>query len=192
LVGKIFAGMMVLAGLLKADPISFILTGEWGYNLWLPLLGLFLYMAAAEEEKATITFASLEGIKVKHVMRTERTSVSEYMPLLELVRKMLEERTAEYVVVNDSGDLKGFITITTVKKVPVEQRHLLSVSDVMSPYDRIGRLISNEEESAEALKIMIRDKLEFLAVKDDKSGDFTGIITRKDLAIYIEMLSGRF
>ncbi len=192
LVGKIFAGMMVLAGLLKADPIIFILTGEWGYNIWLPLLAIFLYLAATEEEKATITFASLEGIKVKHVMRTDRTSVSEYMPLLELVRKMLEERTAEYVVVNDSGDLKGFITITTVKKVPVEQRHLLSVSDVMSPYDSIGRLISNEEESAEALKIMIRDKLEFLAVKDDKSGDFTGIITRKDLAIYIEMLSGRF
>ncbi len=192
LVGKIFAGLMVLAGLLKADPISFILTGEWGYNLWLPLLALFLYMAATEEEKATITFASLEGIKVKHVMRTERTSVSEDMPLMELVRKMLEERTAEYVVMNDSGDLKGFITITTVKKVPVEQRHLLSVSDVMRPYDSIGRLISNEDESAEALKMMIRDKLEFIAVKDDTSGDFAGIITRKDLATYIEMLSGRF
>ncbi len=149
-------------------------------------------MAATEEEKATITFASLEGIKVKHVMRTERTSVSEDMPLMELVRKMLEERTAEYVVMNDSGDLKGFITITTVKKVPVEQRHLLSVSDVMSPYDSISRLISNEDESAEALKMMIRDKLEFIAVKDDTSGDFAGIITRKDLATYIEMLSGRF
>ncbi|KAF5434274.1 Sporulation protein YlmC, PRC-barrel domain family [Candidatus Methanophagaceae archaeon] len=92
----------------------------------------------------------------------------------------------------DAGDLKGFITITTVKKVPVEQRHLLSVSDVMRPYDSIGRLISNEDESAEALKMMIRDKLEFIAVKDDTSGDFAGIITRKDLATYIEMLSGRF
>lgn len=189
LIGKLFAGAMVIAGLFF-DPFTFILTGERGMNLWLPLLALFLYMAATEEERATITFATLEGIRVKNVMRTERASVSEDMSIMELMRKMLEEKTAEYAVVNDSGDLKGFVTLDAVKKIPAEQRHFFSVSNVMSPFDSFGDVILDGEQAAEALKRMIRDRRDILAVREEVSGDFVGLITRRDLAIYIEMLRG--
>ena len=189
LIGKIFAGAMVIAGLFF-DPFTFILTGERGMNLWLPLLALFLYMAATEEERATITFATLDGIRVKNVMRTERASVSEDMSIMELMRKMLEEKTAEYAVVNDSGDLKGFVTLDAVKKIPAEQRHFFSVSNVMSPFDSFDDVILGEEQAAEALKRMIRDRRDILAVREEVSGDFVGVITRRDLALYIEMLRG--
>jgi Zn-dependent protease len=149
LIGKIFAGAMVIAGLFF-DPFTFILTGERGMNLWLPLLALFLYMAATEEERATITFATLDGIRVKNVMRTERASVSEGMSIMELMRKMLEEKTAEYAVVNESGDLKGFVTLDAVKKIPAEQRHFFNVSNAMSPFDSVDDVILDEEQAAEA------------------------------------------
>ncbi|NQE45875.1 Zinc metalloprotease [ANME-1 cluster archaeon GoMg2] len=189
LIGKIFAGAMVIAGLFF-DPFTFILTGERGMNLWLPLLALFLYMAATEEERATITFATLEGIRVKNVMRTERASVSEDMSIMELMRKMLEEKTAEYAVVNESGDLKGFVTLDAVKKIPAEQRHFFNVSNAMSPFDSFGDVILGEEQAAEALKRMIRDRRDILAVREEVSGNFVGVITRRDLALYIEMLRG--
>jgi CBS domain-containing protein len=46
------------------------------------------------------------------------------------------------------------------------------------------------EEAAEALKRMIRNKRNVLAVREEESGNFVGIITRRDLATYIEMLKG--
>ncbi len=190
LVGKIFAGVMIIVGIAKADPFTYILTGEWGYNLWLPILALFLYMAAAEEEKATTTFATLEGLKVKNVMRTERISVSDDMPLLMLVRKMREEKTREYAVVNESGDLKGFITLDDIKKIPAEQRHFFSVSDAMSPFDSVVTIISEEEDASEALRMMMKWQSDILVVKGGMREELVGILTRNDLAIYIEMLKG--
>ncbi len=189
LIGKIFAVMMVIAGII-ADPFWFILTGEWRSNIFIPLLAIFLYIAATEEESATITFATLEGIKVKNVMRTERTSVLEDMPIAELASKMLVEKTAEYAVVSESGDLKGFVTFDEIKKLSAEQRHFLRVFDVISSFDSTGDIILKEEEVAEALKRMIRNKRNVLAVKEEVSGDFVGIITKRDLVTYMEMLKG--
>lgn len=191
LIGKLFAVTMVISGFV-ADPFWFILTGEWRRNPFLPLLAIFLYIAATEEESATITFATLEGIKVKNVMRTERTSVLEDMPIEELASKMLAEKTAEYAVVNESGELRGIVTFDEIKKLSAEQRHFLRVSDVISPLDSVSDIILEEEAAAtEALKWMIRTKRNVLAVKEKMSENFVGIITKRDLATYIEMLKGR-
>ncbi|MHC1600382.1 MAG: M50 family metallopeptidase [Candidatus Methanospirareceae archaeon] len=191
LVGKIFAVIMAVGGFL-VDPITLFLTGEIVTgNIWFPLLASFLYIAATEEENATITFASLDGIKVKHVMRAERTSVLEDMPIVELANKMLDEKTAEYAVVGASGELKGFITFDEIKKLSTEQCHRLKVSDVISSFAGIGDIILEDEEAAEALKRMIRNKRNVLAVKDAITENIVGLITRRDLAMYMEMLKGR-
>lgn len=189
LIGKTFAIIMAIAGFI-ADPFMFILTGERVMNIWMPLIAIFLYIAATEEEAATTTFTTLEGIKVKNIMRTERTSVSGDMSISELANKMLEERTAEYAVVSESGELKGFITFDEIKKLSAEQRYFLKVADAISSFDSVSDAILEDEGATEALKKMIRNKRDVLAVKGEESGNFVGIITRRDLAIYIEMLKG--
>ena len=180
LVGKIFAVIMGITGL---TPFFF--------NPWLTIIAIILYIAATEEETATVTFAALEGIKVKNVMRIERTCVLEDMPIAELASKMLEEKTAEYAVVNWNDDLKGFVTFEELKKLSAEQRLYLKVSEVVSPFNEIDDTILDEEEATQALKKMIRAKKNILAVKREESGNFVGIITKRDLEIYIEMLKGR-
>jgi len=190
LMGKIFAVMMVIVGIF-ADPYTFILTGKWGHNLWLPLLAIFLYIAATEEERATTTFALLKGIKVKNVMRTEHTCVLDDMSISKLADKMLAEKTAEYAVVGASGEPKGFVTFDTIKELSNEQRYIFNVSDVIAPFDRVSDVISEEEEVVEALKRMLKAKRNVLAVVEAASGNFIGVITRTDLATYIEMLKGR-
>jgi Zn-dependent protease/predicted transcriptional regulator len=190
LVGKIFAVMMVVLGIF-ADPFTFILTGEWGPNLWLPLLAIFLYIAATEEERATTTFALLEGIKVKNVMRTEHTCVLDDIPIMELSDKMLAEKTYEYAVVGAGGEPKGFVTFGAIKALSNEQRYIFKVSDLIGSFDRVSDVISEEEEAVEALKRMLKAKKNVLAVVEAASGNFIGVITRADLATYIEMLKGR-
>ncbi len=176
LIGKIFAVMMVILGIF-ADPFTFILTGEWGRNLWLPLLAIFLYMAATEEERATTTFAMLEGIKVKNVMRTEHACVLDDIPIMELSDKMLAEKTYEYAVVGAGGEPKGFVTFGAIKALSNEQRYIFNVSDVIGSFDSVTDVISEEEEAVEALKRMLKAKKNVLAVVEAASGNFNGVIT---------------
>ncbi len=183
LVGKIFAVLLAISGIF-ADPFLFLLTGEMvPGNIWIVGIAILLYILATEEEAATITFASLEGIKVGNVMRTERTSVLEDMSIVELANKMLEEKTAEYAVVNESGELKGFVMFDEIKKLSAEQRYILRVSNIMNSCES-SDIILEEEEAMEALKRMTRAKKNVLAVKREMSENIVGIITRRDLAIY--------
>jgi len=189
LIGKLFAFALVIMGFSR-DPFTFILTGEWRLNLWLPLLAIFLFMAATEEERATDTFATLEGIKVRDVMRTERATVPEDITLAELVNAMLADKITEYAVVDAMGDIKGFVTLDAVKKIPNEQRYFLHVSDVMIPYDGPRDALLSDAPASEALKRMLSGKKSILAVIEEAGGSLIGIITKKDLSIYIEMLRG--
>ena len=190
-IGKTFAIIMGIVGLMT-NPFLLASTGEiMLINPWLTMIAIFLYMMAKEEENAVFTCATLEGIKVKHVMRTGNTSVSQDMPITELIEKMLLEKTAEYAVVSESesGELKGFVTFVRIKELPADKRSSLRVSDVINSSDSFINTISLEEEAMEALKRMTRDKSNILAVEE--GGSFVGIITMSDLANYIEMLKGR-
>ncbi|MDI6886157.1 MAG: site-2 protease family protein [archaeon] len=190
LVGKTFAVIMGIVGFMP-DPFLLYSTGEVRpFNLWLTLVAVFLYMAATEEESATIMFATLEGTKVRNVMRTENVSVLADMLITELAEKMLKEKNAEYAVVSDSGDLKGLITFSEIKELSTEQRHSLRISDIISPVDRLSAVISQEEEAIEALKRMIRGKKNILAVEEEGSGEIIGVITKRDIVMHIEILKG--
>jgi Zn-dependent protease/predicted transcriptional regulator len=192
LVGKTFAVIMGIIGFMP-DPVLLFSTGEvrMPFNLWLTLIAIFLFIAATEEERVITTFALLEGIKVKHVMRAEHTCVMDDMPISELADKMLAERTTEYAVVDDRGDPKGLITFGKIKELSAEQRQGLKVGDVRDPFDRMNDVISAEAEAVEALKRMIRAKRHVLTVVEETSGTLIGVITRNDLVTYIEMLKGR-
>jgi Zn-dependent protease/predicted transcriptional regulator len=191
-VGKTFAVIMAIVGFMP-DPFILYSTGtvRLPFNPWLTLVAIFLYMAATEEEHATITFATLEGIRVKNVMRTGNASVLEDLPLTELVEKMLAEKNAEYTVVNENGDVRGLVTFSEIKKLSPEQRYPLRVSDVLRPFDRLRDVIAQEAEAIEALKRMISTKTGVLAVEGEERGKIIGIVTKRDLAMFIEMLKGR-
>jgi Zn-dependent protease/predicted transcriptional regulator len=189
-VGKTFAVIMAIVGFMP-DPFILYTTGNvrLPFNPWLTLIAVFLYIAATEEESATITFASLEGIRVKQVMRRENTRVREDMPLTALVEKMLAERNAEYAVVSEGNEFKGLVTFTEIKKLSPEQRYPLTVADILRPFDRLSEVISQDDGAVEALKRMISTKQQILAVEGEERESIVGIITKRDLAMCIEMLS---
>jgi Zn-dependent protease/predicted transcriptional regulator len=191
-VGKTFAVIMAVVGFMP-DPFILYSTGtvRLPFNPWLTLVAIFLYMAATEEERATITFATLEGIRVKNVMRTGNASVLEDLPLTALVEKMLAEKNAEYTVVNENGDVRGLVTFSEIRQLSPEQRYPLRVSDVLRPFDRLRDVIAQEAEAIEALKRMISTKTGALAVEGEERGEIIGIVTKRDLALFIEMLRGR-
>ncbi len=113
------------------------------------------------------------------------------MPITELSDKMLAEKTYEYAVVRAGGEPKGFVTFSAIKALSNEQRYIFKVSDLIGSFDSVSDVISEEEEAVEALKKMLKAKKNVLAVVEAASGNFIGVITRTDLATYMEMLKGR-
>ncbi len=190
-VGKTFAIVMGIVGFMP-DPFVLLSTGEVSipFNPWLTLIAVFLYIAATEEESATLTFASLEGIRVQQVMRTENVRVLEDMPLAELVQKMLTEKNAEYAVVSETGDFKGLVTFDEIRKVSPEHRQRLKVSDTPLSVDWTSDVLVQDEEAIVALKRMIGTRKNSLAVEGAERGKIVGIVTKRDLAMFIEMLKG--
>jgi predicted transcriptional regulator len=83
------------------------------------------------------------------------------------------------------------VTFGAIKELSSEQRYIFNVSDLIGSFDSVSDVISEEEEAVEALKRMLKSKKNVLAVVEVASGNFIGVITRADLATYIEMLKGR-
>lgn len=190
-VGKVFAVALGILGFMP-DPVLLYMTGElrMPFNLWLTLIAAFLYIAATEEERATIIFTALEGTKVRAVMRRENAAVPQGMPIAELAEKMLRERNADYAVVSEDGDLKGLITFNEIKRLSGEQRRDLKVSALMNPLDPMRDTISGDEEAIKALKKMVEHNRNSLAVVDAGSGTLAGIITKRDLTLHLELMKG--
>jgi Zn-dependent protease len=192
LVGKVLAVIMGVAGLLP-DPFLLLATGEirMPFNPWLTLIALFLFLAATEEENMTITLAALDGLTVRQVMRTVNVSVRAELPLAALTERMLQDRTAEYAVVDDTGAFKGVVTFSALNKLAAEDRYRLTVADVLLPGDGGRDTISAAASATQALKQMMRTKQRALAVVDEQGGSIAGLVTRRELGLIIEMLKGR-
>src|SRR5664280_1140235 len=79
-VGKFFAILMAIFGILVG-------------NLWFPLIALFIYVGASEEERSTQTDVALDKILVKDIMTKDVVSVSPSMSVEDLVQLIFQKNT---------------------------------------------------------------------------------------------------
>ncbi|RJS72664.1 MAG: CBS domain-containing protein [Candidatus Syntrophoarchaeum sp. WYZ-LMO15] len=172
-VGKIFAILMAAFGLLH---------GGW----MLILIAFFIYIAASEEESATIIQSAMEGIKVRDIMARELVTVSPHLTVREFIEFMLRDRHKGYPVVDPvSGELLGVVSLTDVKSVPSEKHDEVTVRDIMS---RELITINPDATAAEALRLIADHNIGRVLVIED--GVLDGILSKTDLIRAIEILRG--
>lgn len=107
-VGKFFAILLAIFGILVG-------------NLWFPLIALFIYVGASEEERSTQASVTLENVLVKDIMTKNVVTVPSSMNIDELVQFMFEKKHMGYPVV-DGGSLKGIVTFTDIQRVSTLDR----------------------------------------------------------------------
>ena len=196
LVGKVFAVLMGIAGIM---PNPFALAHDGRVEIlspWLTLIAIFLFIAASEEERATEIFATLEGVKVADVMRAGSAGgVPASATVEDVFKRMLSERCTEFAVVSEEGRVLGFLHFRELKEMPAEKRSVMRAEDALpSTAEEAKELltantVSASDDAVSALKRMLRERKSILAVVDDE-GKFKGIITKKDIAHFVEMLRG--
>ncbi|WP_440946397.1 CBS domain-containing protein [Methanosarcina sp. T3] len=169
-VGKFFAILMAIFGILVG-------------NLWFPLIALFIYVGASEEERSTQASVTLENVLVKDIMTKSVVTVPSSMNIDELVQFMFEKKHMGYPVV-DGGSLKGIVTFTDIQRVSTLDRPVTRVSDIMTR-DIIS--VPSNAQASDALKLVTARNIGRVLVIDN--GDLIGVLSRTDLVRTLRLRS---
>jgi Zn-dependent protease len=169
-VGKFFAILMAIFGILVS-------------NLWFPLIALFIYVGASEEERSTRAEVTLENILVRDIMTRNVVSVSPSMSVEDLIKFMFEKRHMGYPVM-EGDSLKGIVTFTDIQRIPYVDRPVAKVSDIMTR-DVIS--VSPDAQASDVLKLVSYKNIGRVVVIDN--GSVVGILSRTDLVRILKLRS---
>ncbi len=169
-VGKFFAILMAIFGILVG-------------NLWFPLIALFIYVGASEEERSTRAEVTLENILVKDIMTRNVVSVSPSLSVEDLVKFMFEKRHMGYPVM-EGDSLKGIVTFTDIQRIPYVERPVAQVSDIMTR-DVIS--VPPDAQASDVLRLVSSKNIGRVMVIDN--GAVVGILSRTDLVRILRLRS---
>jgi Zn-dependent protease/CBS domain-containing protein len=161
-VGKFFAFLMAIFGILSG-------------NLWFPLIALFIYVGASEEERSVQVEFALEKILVEDIMTRDVVTVSPSMKVEDLIQFMFEKKHMGYPVMEGSN-LKGVVTFTDIEHIPYAERPTDLVSDIMT---RNVISVPPNAQASVALKLILSKNIGRIMVVD--KGSLVGILSRTDL-----------
>jgi Zn-dependent protease/CBS domain-containing protein len=168
--GKLFAYLMGILGLLM------------GLNgIWFIIIAFFIYIAAGEEERATITSVVLEGVKVRDIMTKNVDTVDAGASVADLMKLMFDKKHLGYPVV-ENGRMVGIVSLSDAVKVPEDRRSAVHVRDVMT---RNVITLKPDDDASEALQRISRFRIGRLVVVDGER--IAGIISRSDLVRDLEL-----
>jgi Zn-dependent protease/CBS domain-containing protein len=168
--GKLFAYLMGILGLLM------------GLNgIWFIIIAFFIYIAAGEEERATITSVVLEGIKVRDIMTKNVDTVDAGDSVASLMKMMFEKKHLGYPVI-ENGRMVGIVSLSDAVKVPEDRRSVTTVRDVMT---RNVITLKPDDDASVALQRISQFRIGRLVVLDGER--IAGIISRSDLVRDLEL-----
>lgn len=170
--GKLFAYALGILGLFMG------LSG-----IWLIIIAFFIYVAAGEEERATITSMVLEGVKARDIMTKDVVTVDANASAADVLKLMFEKKHLGYPVM-EGGRAAGMVTLSDVSKVPEDRRNSTLVRDIMT---RNIITVKPDDDASTVLQRMSQFQIGRLLVMDGSR--IAGIISRSDLVKDLELYS---
>ncbi|ERG88647.1 MAG: Zn-dependent protease [halophilic archaeon J07HX5] len=164
------------AGTGKVFAVGFAIVGVFA-NLFLVVLAVFVYIAAAGEAKQTVFKAAFDNVTVGQLM-TDREALETVRPdatVAALIQRMFAESHTGYPVVGEPGYV-GIVTLDAATSVPEVEREAYLVEDVMQQDVTAVRPTTGAMTALEA--IQQEDTGRLLVVDDDR---LVGLISRADI-----------
>ncbi len=176
---------MVLSFLLMAGGVVAILFGAFLTGVWFVVIGWFLRSQAEGSFRQMVTRDVLEGMSVTAALRRDVHPVPPELSLSTLSNYVLAYNQRCYPVMSDDR-LLGLVCLGDLGKYPRGQWRARSVSEVMTPRERL-QVVQTSDDLAKAAKLMASMDIHQLPVMED--GHFAGFVTRSDIVHFVQIRS---
>ncbi|MFZ6005224.1 MAG: site-2 protease family protein [Actinomycetota bacterium] len=161
--GRLLASMMIAAGFL--------------WNLWLLVIGLFVYFGCAAEEAAATMHERVKNLRVRNVMIQEPVCVTTHMAVTRAVELLRRTAQRELPVVTAEGAYLGLVTARALLDADRDE----TVGDVME----VAAPTVRQEDLVEATGLLGGD-LEAAAVLS--GGRVVGLVRASDVVAVAQRL----
>jgi Zn-dependent protease/CBS domain-containing protein len=175
--GKIVGYLLIAFGLLS------LFAGNLIGGLWLAFIGWFMRSAAEASYVQLLLRRSLEGVRAADAMTPDPYTVSGDLSLDAFVDEHVFRGRHNAYPVLEEGLPVGIITLELVKRVPREDWGQKTVREIMAPAEE-QVVVRPEERMDRVLDRLSDSSTRRLLVT--RNGTLLGIITRSDLARWLE------
>jgi len=174
--GRIFGWFLMLLGALE------VLSGVF-QGLWLILIGWFLASAASSSYSQLMMRRTLQGYRVRDVMRTNFESVDAGMSLPDFIDNHLLRSNQRLWPVTDDGHLAGFASLEAIQELAAGERESYRLRDVMHGHLEHMSL----DPATDAMKAMeqLASRNTPMAVVQD--GEVVGLVSQDDLIKWLTL-----
>jgi predicted transcriptional regulator len=168
MIGRVLGIVMAIVGIFQ--------------NISLTLIGVFVFIGAAEEAESTMMRAAISQLRVRDVMFTD-VAVVRPDDSVEDAMEILFKARYHGAVVEQNGHYVGTICSSEIMKVLKEERNVKRVMDLAK-----FSVVAYPDESAwDVLKEMRAHDLDLISVIDQETQDrLIGVLTKDSFAFAYE------
>ena len=167
-IGQTLATLLMLVGMMK--------------DLWLTLVGVFVFFGAQLEERSAIFHSVLERVRLEDVMLTDFATLSPADTLEDALDKAVHSLQDDFPVIRGS-DMVGVIS----KQKILEALRVEGNGYVQAVMNRIFEVASRQESLASAFRKLTARNLSIIPVVEDQH--LVGIVTLQNLMHSMALLA---
>jgi Zn-dependent protease/CBS domain-containing protein len=167
-IGQTFATLFMLVGML--------------WNIWLTMIGFFLFIAAQLEDRSAVFQSVLETVRLEDVMLTDFATLSPADTLEDALDKAVHSLQDDFPVVRGS-DMVGVIS----KQKILEALRMEGNGYVQAVMNRIFDVAQKKESLASAFRKLTARNLSLIPVVEDQR--LVGIVTLQNLMHSMALLA---
>jgi len=183
--GQAVGWLFVVLGLAMVLGFEAPLFGKGAMSgLWLAMIGLFLRNAALAHLRGAAMERSLSGVEVQHLMRTRGAYVEPTMRVRQLLDDWFLRHDELAWPVIQNGLFVGIVSVDDLRKTKPEDWAVKTVSEVMTPAEKIVSATPDEPLNEALRKLAGRD-LRQLPVLE--GGMLVGMLYDRDIARWLEL-----
>jgi Zn-dependent protease/CBS domain-containing protein len=175
----------ILSFVLMAGGLVAILLGGFLTGVWFIVIGWFLRSQSEASFRQVVAHDVLQGISVTAALKRDVHPVSPELSLSSLSDQVLAYNQACLPVVSDDR-LLGLVYLRDLQKYPRSQWQSRSVSEVMTPRERL-QVVQITDDLAKAAELMSSADVQQVPVMEE--GRFAGFVTRTDIIHLIQVRS---
>jgi Zn-dependent protease/CBS domain-containing protein len=167
-IGQAFATLFMLVGML--------------WNIWLTMIGFFLFIAAQLEERSVVFQSVLETVRLEDIMLTDFATLSPADTLEDALEKAVHSLQDDFPVIRGS-DMVGVVS----KQKILQALRAEGNGYVQSVMNRIFEVAQKKESLASAFRKLTARNLSIIPVVEDQR--LVGIVTLQNLMHSMALLA---